>query len=329
LSASSLWVPVGQADAIGTAQAALQPVPLPHTNTPRGDFSYRMTPGQEISDEFELSNYTAQPQSYFLYGADGYDNQSGGFVLRQRGYHNVEVGKWISILTSSYTVAPHTAVIIPFAVQVPLDASPGDHVGGVVALNAATAPAINGKVSVQIRQGLAVAVYVRVVGPVHPAVAITKVGALSSEPTLAFVNGDSKAHVFFTVDNVGNEDLHATAKANVEDVFGRTVKTFPSVKMPLIIPGAIFTVIEPPWKPLPIAGPEHIVVHLSTDKAGTISATDILWILPWLLVLALVVVILAIVGLLLWRRRRRRRPQPAQEPEPVPQPETEEVGAAP
>ncbi len=321
VGATSLVVPVGTAGAVTTPSYSLEPVSLPNSTTPRSDFTYALRPGQSLTDEVALSNFTAQPLSFFLYGADGYNTPAGGgFALRHRGYHNLEVGAWITFITNTYTVPPHTAVAFPFAVRVPLNASPGDHVGGVVALQAAATPANKGKSAFEIRQGIAVAVYVRVSGPLHPGVAITRVGAQTSEPALAFAESNGRASVFFTIQNVGNVDLNATATAKVTDIFGRTVKTFPPAKLAVVTPGAIFTVIEPAWKPLPIAGPEHIVAKLVTDKAGTVSGTDILWIIPWVIIAALVVIILGILGWWQWRRRRRRRRSDL-----APEPEAEEV----
>lgn len=327
VGAISLVVPVGTAGAITTANDALQPVSLPNSTTPRSDFTYALRPGQNLTDEVALSNFTDQPQSFLLYGADGYNVQAGGgFALRPRGYHNVEVGTWVTLVTSTYTLPPRTSAAFPFEVRVPLNASPGDHVGGVVALNVASTPAASGKVTFKIRNGIAVAIYVRVSGPIHPGVTVTRVGALTSEPALAFANGDSRASVFFTIENIGNVDLRGTATAKATDVFGRTVKTFRPVKLALITPGAIFTVIEPVWKSLPAAGPQHVVVRFVTDKAGTATAADILWIIPWVIIAVLAAIILGIVFWRLRRRRRRRRLQPslAAEPEPA-----EPVGAAP
>ncbi len=324
----SLVVPVGTAGAITTTNYALQPVSLPNSTTPRSDFTYALRPGQNLTDEVALSNFTDQPQSFLLYGADGYNVQAGGgFALRPRGYHNVEVGTWVTLVTSTYTLPPRTSAAFPFEVRVPLNASPGDHVGGVVALNVASTPAASGKVTFKIRNGIAVAIYVRVSGPIHPGVTVTRVGALTSEPALAFAKGNGRASVFFTIHNVGNADLQGTATAKVTDIFGRTVKTFRPVKLALITPGAIFTVIEPVWKSLPVAGPQHVVVRFVTDKAGTVSASDLLWIIPWVIVAVLVAIILAIIFWRRLRRRRRRRqlqPSLAAEPEPA-----EPVGAAP
>jgi hypothetical protein len=326
--AISLAVPVGTAGAISTANYALQPVSLPNSTTPRSDFTYALRPGQNLTDEVALSNFTDQPQTFLLYGADGYNvTAGGGFALRPHGYHNVEVGTWITLITTTYTLPPRTSADFPFEVRVPLNASPGDHVGGIAALNVASTPAASGKVTFQIRHGIAVALYVRVSGPLHPGVAVTRVGALTSEPALAFAEGNGRASVFFTIHNIGNVDLRGTATVKVTDVFGDTVRTFRPVKLALVTPGAIFTVIEPVWKPLPAAGPQHVVVRFVTDKAGTATAADILWIIPWVIVAVLAAIIL---GIVFWwrlrRRRRRRRLQPslAAEPEPA-----EPVGAAP
>ena len=313
----ALVLPQTTAGAITTAEFSLTPVTQAGSTTPRSDFSYALPPGQSLTDEFALSNYTDQPQSFFLYSSDGYNiNPGGAFALRPRTYHNVEVGAWVTIPTSTYTVPARTTATFPFALHVPPNGSPGDHVGGIVALNFGSATTTKGRVTFNIRQGLAVALYVRVSGPAHPGVAITRLGALSSEPALAFAEGNSRASVFFTIHNIGNLELRATANVKVKDIFGRTVKSFRPVELSLIAPGAIFTVIEPVWKSLPIAGPQHIVVSLVTNKAGTVSAGEDLWIFPWVIIAVLVAIILGVV--VWWRLRRRRQPQPSEAPEPEP-----------
>lgn len=322
----TLVLPQTTAGAITTANFSFQPVTQAGSTTPRSDFSYALPPGQSLTDEIALSNYTDQPQSFFLYSSDGYNvSQGGAFALRPRGYHNVEVGSWVTLPVSTYTIPARTTATFPFALHVPPNGSPGDHVGGIVALNFGSASTTKGRVTFNIRQGLAVALYVRVSGPAHPGVAITRVGALSSVPALAFAEGNSRASVFFTIHNIGNLELRATANVKATDIFGRTVKIFRPVKLSLIAPGAIFTVIEPVWKSLPIAGPQHIVVSLVTNRAGTVSAGEDLWVFPWVIIAVLVAIILGIVVWWRLRRRRRQRLQPSEVPEPEP---AEVVGVA-
>lgn len=288
---------------------------------PRGDFTYTLGPSKDVLDSVELANVTGRPEIFEVFPADAYNiSRGGGFALRPRGYHNVGVGSWLHLALpdTPYTVPPHTKATIPFTVVTPSNASPGDHAGGIVALDVTPVPGIPGRVKVQVNRGVGVPVFVRVPGPLHPGLAVSGLGAVTSVPWLAFANGSSKAVIHFQIENIGNVVLNPVGRIRVTDIFGRTVKTFRPVHFEPLLPGSRASVTEPVWKPLPVAGPENIVVRLGAAGARTAVASDTFWIIPWLLV-AVIVLLLALVAW--WWRRRRRR---AGAPEPI-QPEPSEA----
>lgn len=306
-AASLVSAPAQPAGAVTTGQFSLEPSTPSGSRTPRSDMSYVLKPGQRFSDSVQLSNFTAKAQTFAIYGADGYNiPQGGGLGLRPLGYHDVGVGAWVHLPTNRYTVPAHTTATFPVEVEVPADASPGDHVGGIVALDESKIAGHKGPVKVKVHRGVAVAVYVRVIGPLHPGVAVTAVGARASESPFAFAGGDSRATVYATIRDTGNVQLRAEVKVDVTDAFGRTVKTFAPVQVPVLVPGDTFTVLEPPWRSLPIAGPEHVHVTVVTNRAGTATAGGTFWVVPWVLVGIVLAVLALLVAWLWWRRRRRR-----------------------
>jgi hypothetical protein len=308
-SATALAATPEPAGAIATQTFTFEPVSPPNATVPRTDFSYVLHPGARLVDEVALSNLSDTPQRFLLYASDGYDLKNGGyFVLEPRTVRPTGVGAWVHLVTNAYTVPPRMTATIPFSLDVPPNAPPGDHAGGIVALDVTPQPTKQGKVTVNIRRGIGIALYVRVIGPLHPGIVITTVGATTSQPALDFAQGTSSAVVYFTVKNVGNVDLRGVATAKVTDLFGRVVKVFPPAKFSVIVPGAVFTVLEPRWKPLPIAGPEHVTVTLTTNAAGTVVAGSTFWIVPWVLVVAIVILLALVVA---WRIRRRRTRPPA------------------
>ena len=271
------------------------------------DFSAR--PGQSIEDAFTLSNDTAQAIDFSVYPADAYDiTAGGGFALRGSGQRDVGVGAWIHLpatVAHGYTVPAGTAATVPFTVVVPADASPGDHAGGIVALDVTEAPSSSSRVQFQVRRGVGVRVYLHVLGPVRPGLAVTGVQARTSVPPFAFATGSGSADVRFDVVNTGNTLFpRVRVEAYATNAFGQTVKTFRPTVLTAVLPGSHETVSEPTWRGLPFAGP--VTVHVRAVGAGTVAtASGGWWVVPWILVGAAIVVVALLVAW--WRRRRRHR----------------------
>ena len=141
------------------------------------------------------------------------------------------------------------------------------------------------------------------IGPEHPALSVTDIEPAASSPPFAFLTGSGVAHLRFTVVNLGNTMFPTvTATAYATNAFGRRVKTFAPVHLTAVLPGSSETVVEPPWTPLPFAGP--VTVHVEVDggdvhQQGAAS----FWVVPWV-PLALLVGVVAFLTFRLVRRRR-------------------------
>jgi hypothetical protein len=237
------------------------------------------------------------------------------------------VGTWIDTHLGSavYGLDGSTKVTLNFSVTVPQNATPGDHAGGIEALNVTpVAQPTNGPAHFIIHRGIGVAVFIRVAGPVSATAAVNDIAVKSSVPALGF--GRRTANVSFQLENTGNTILTGQATATVTDLFGRTVKTFRPVGVQPFVPGDRFTIQEPTWNNLPFIGPE--TVHVTFTSPGMREATgdSTFWIFPWLLVL----LILLILGLVIWRiiAWRRKRAGKAGQPAEVSGPEAGGGGSA-
>ncbi len=259
-------------------------------------------PGQTVSDTAVLTNYSTQTLDFDVYGSDAYNTRRlGVFTLNPPNVHPKDVGSWIDLPVNQYNLPPRTATEFHFEVKVPTNASPGDHAGGIVALNLApnTNPASGTQVAVQ--RGEGIAVYVRVPGPLVPGVAAANVGATYSSSPLGF--GSSWAQVHYQVVNTGNEVLNGKAQVIATDIFGSTVHTFRPVPITALIPGQREAIIEPKWNGLPFFGPVHLKVILTTTVVKS-SGQAQFWVVPWLLIL---IVILILIAAFVWWRRRRKK----------------------
>jgi hypothetical protein len=287
----------------------------------RGIFDYSMRPGQTITDAATITNFTNSPLDFYIYPADAYNVPvGGGFALRDRSEPRRQVGAWITLpnsLNTIYTVPARTSANLGFQITAPLNAAPGDHAGGIVALDVTPLTEIQGHTRVNLHRGVGVRVYVDILGPRHPGLNVTNIQSRDSVPALAWANGNSNAYPTFQVQDSGNTIFNAVeAKLWATNVFGRTVKTYPDRFLEGMLPGNKVTVYEKKWNSLPVAGP--ITLHVKLVAQGiNQDFSNTFWIVPWLLILIIVVVLVLLFLAWRWRRRRRER---AEQFEPEPQP---------
>ncbi|HWB34572.1 MAG TPA: DUF916 domain-containing protein, partial [Rugosimonospora sp.] len=99
----------------------------------RDYFRYALAPGAQVTDQVRVSNLGSAPLTFAVYATDAYTTDDGSFALLTAADKPRDVGTWIVLGARAYTVAPGTYLDIPFRLAVPTNASPGDHVGGVIA----------------------------------------------------------------------------------------------------------------------------------------------------------------------------------------------------
>lgn len=277
----SVWSASAAASPAPTSNSfSLSPVSPDNVAVRRSDFRYQIRPGQAVTDSVQLFNFSAQPKEFELYAANAYDTAAGVFALAPRGASKTGIGLWTQLPVADTAVPAQSSQTITFHVAVPANAPPGDYAGGLVAL-VVTPSSTPTASKVSLREGVAAAMYVRVAGPLHPAAMVIAVRTHLSVPSLSPVLGTSTARLGVVVHNSGNTDLTGSIQVKVTDMFGRTVKRFAQVPVPVLVPGATVTISEKPWRALPIAGPEHIYATFEALGIHAVSRTASVWVLPW------------------------------------------------
>jgi hypothetical protein len=139
----------------------------------RDYFVYQLRPRQRFRDTIGVTNLTDRPLTFKMFAKDAFDTKDGAFALQDDPERPVGVGSWIHLPLTQLTVKPNTRVDIPFQIIVPANATPGDHAGGIIG---ALLPDSLRKSSdrVLVERRVAARVYVRVDGPLHPGISITK-----------------------------------------------------------------------------------------------------------------------------------------------------------
>ncbi|MFC9971101.1 WxL protein peptidoglycan domain-containing protein [Spirillospora sp. NPDC127200] len=259
---------------VGPANRSAAPAARPH-------FALQAPPGATVRDAVRIANLTDRPLTFRLYGADAYNTpRDAGFALRTADEPARDVGAWTRLGVRSLTLPPRTAKEVPFQIAIPVNATPGEHIGGIVALNdAVESVQRSGGARIGLRRAVAARVYLRVAGPAAPGVRADGLTVTRSEPFMPFL-GKGRGTLRYSVANTGNLRIAPTAKVRATGAFGRTVKEWPDRRLPEILPGQS-TVIDLPWEGTPPLDAVTVRVEL-TAPDGVVSRTRTGFVaVPW------------------------------------------------
>jgi hypothetical protein len=303
----------------GTASAASNglwsvfPTELPG-QPPRAFVQPELTPGKPYTDSVTVANYTAASLTFHLYGADAINTAGGGLSLRRRTDVQTDIGKWITLPYSQLTVPARSAAVVPFTILPPAQASPGDHVGGIVAEETQGTTSKAGSIPITVIQAVGVRVYGRVVGALSPGLDVRRLSLTAATSASTQILGTVDARVSFSVVNSGNTVLSPVAHVVLTTTFGTAATR--RIGIDQLLPGSsLHYALKFPGV--------NTLGHLSaqvtvTSAQARASDTASLWAVPWAL-LAIIVLALVLLITLFVRFRRRRR---ARTPTPgMPQPE--------
>ncbi|GAA1624631.1 WxL protein peptidoglycan domain-containing protein [Catellatospora bangladeshensis] len=286
------------AQAAGNGRWAVTPTP-PATPgpTPRQYFFLESPPGQTVIDSVRVANLTDRPMTLRLYGADAFNTSSdGGFGLRPEKERQQGIGSWTRLGLADVVVPAKRQADIPFTITVPANATPGDHVGGVVAAEAVPSGQLDsGGLTVGVTHAVAARVYLRVSGPTVPGLAVTELTA-------------DRTQVGYDLANTGNTHLLPDVAVTASGLFGhRVTAAGPGSRLDLV-PGArtrLRAALAGVW-PVDIVS-TTVTVTAEGGVRATSSTTTLVGVWPTLAALAL---LLAVAAVLLRRRRRARTPRP-------------------
>jgi len=271
----------------------------------RSALAYSAAPGTVVEDSVVVVNYGNVPAVYTVYAADAKNNEDGGFDLLPGDQASTDLGSWISVSQTEVAVPPGRQAVIPITISIPLDATPGDHVAGIVASNP-TESETNSGPSVIVDRRTGVRVYLRVDGPLDPSLAITD---LTTTYHHAVNSLSGSADVSFTVENRGNVRIGGTPTVSIGGPLGLGTKKLQLDTFEEILPGqrANFSVR---LEGVPALFLNTTTVSISPDpQAGAdlpkaFVGKDRFFAPPITFLVILFAVALGVLG---WRRLRGRR----------------------
>ncbi|WP_327414089.1 WxL protein peptidoglycan domain-containing protein [Streptomyces sp. NBC_01233] len=289
--------------------------------TDRAYFFHQGAAGTALADSVTILNSSDKDLTFQIFATDAVNTPAGGaFALLPVETRPKDVGAWIALppeTAGTVTVPAKGRKDIPFTVKVPADATPGDHVGGIVALNTAVEGVQQeGKVQVGVKRSVGARLYFRVPGPLTPGLSVEDVRISRSAPLLPWVK-DARATVSYTLVNRGNMVVEPKVTVSAEGLFGRDVLDRPARELKLtLLPGQRIELTEP-WPDAPQS--DWVTVRITAGATAhpdlvSRSETDFIAV-PWPAVGLFLV--LAGAGVTLWVLRRRRRAEHEQvEPAP-------------
>lgn len=280
-------------------------------------FSYAASAGSVLNDCFALVNISNQTLNLLVYGAAALTNADGSLGYQPDGAKRTGAGAWLRTPLFNgrplFSIRAQSTLTLPFQLDIPTDATPGDHTAGIAVGLVANIVGKNTK-KFTLEQRVVAKVYVRVAGTSVAKLEVTNVHASYSGTLNPFGTGD--ANVTYTVTNAGNVDLGANQKVSISGLFGDTGSAvdskghaFKPPVLPDLIPGSKTTLTVRFHNVLPEvllnASVRLTPIALPGSVDGTLHAvtgSSHFWAIPW----ALIVLILLLIALGYAQHRYRK-----------------------
>ncbi|BBH71508.1 hypothetical protein ACTI_81930 [Actinoplanes sp. OR16] len=296
------------AAATGNGEWAVTPTPAENPGpTPRLYFFLDAEAGETVKESVRVTNLTTKPRSFVIYGADAYNTaRNGGFAIRTRADQQKDLGAWVTSQVTAVEVPGRTSADIPFTIVVPANATPGDHVGGIVAMEAtASVSAQADGAAVNIQRAVAARVYLRVAGAVVPGLSVTDLHLDAPAPLLPTM---TPGQLEYTVANVGNVHLVPSAEVKATGLFGHRITMEGATPGSDMIPGAQGTFAMTATGIWPV---DVVTTTVTVRAEGDVFAqrSERTFVVSWTAV-ALLVALAVAAGWMIRRRRRARELRP-------------------
>ena len=197
-------------------------------------FIHTMAPGARTSDAALVMNKGGVPITLKLYAADAVTAINGGTSFTNEDEEKNGVARWLSVPVAELSLQAGEERVVPFAIKVPPDASPGQHVAGLVLeavpddVETANGSAQTG-LMVNVVRRVGVAVLIDVPGPHVTGLEITDI-------CLKQQDGDDGATFEFAVDNTGNVYVRGQGSLVISDREGMKLASIP-VEMDAVLAG--------------------------------------------------------------------------------------------
>ena len=192
--------------------------PANTTNGTRTQFEYSTDPGTQVVDFVVVANRGETPAEFAIYATDATnDVETGAFGLLPSDVAPTDLGAWITMDVDTVTLQPGEESTIPFNLLIPSDATPGDHVAGIIA-SISTVGENDEGTTVNLEQRVGARMYLRVSGDVAARAEISGVTTSFTPELNPFAFG--RMTVDYNVRNTGNVRVDVNQKVQITGPFG-------------------------------------------------------------------------------------------------------------
>ncbi len=258
-------------------------------------------PGEILYKEIKISNISAEDKEYFIYKRDIKGVEEGGVPIfadesaEKTGY---EISEWISLQTEPVRVGAGETITFPFNINVPENASPGSHFGGIFV--SVEAPKLR-EIGAGVGYEVASIVSIRISGDV---IDDARVRSFSTDKLFY-----SSKNVKFNakIENQGNILIQPRGPLTITSMLGGKPETIMvNEDLAGVFPGTIRE-LSFDWSSEGIGfGKYEAILALSYDGEDgqkTIDATAVFWVFPTKVIVPILIgfVSIIVIGYLLTR----------------------------
>ncbi len=265
-----------------------------------------MGPGETRQFNLEISNLSATDQTYYLFRKDITGVRPGGvpiFAEENAERTGFELSEWITLGVTEVDVPVNESAVVSFILEVPENASPGSHFGGVFV---SVEPPKLRSTGAAVGYEVANIISIRVAGEALESAQIRQFS------TDKYLYGSTNIKFLVRIENEGNVLVRPTGPLEVNNMFGKQVALLNfNESLSGVFPNTDRD-FEITWEDeSPGFGRYEAVLSTSYGSEGqknTISSTVTFWILPMNIlvpaIIILAVILLSIyVGVKLYIRR--------------------------
>lgn len=234
-------------------------------------------PGEQLLKDITITNLSDQENTYYLLKKDIVTVAEGGrpvYADPGREKTGFELTEWLDLEFDEVTLLPGEAKLVKVAINVPEDATPGSHFGGIFI---SMQPPRLRNVGASVGYEVANIVSIRISGDV------TESALIRSFKTNKFVYGETNVQFTADIENKGNVLIRPTGIIDVYNMVGAKVVSmdvndseagiFPYTKRDFSLT----------WKDQNIGFGRYqaeIAMSYGDDRRATIVSTVSFWILP-------------------------------------------------
>ncbi len=217
-----------------TDAIAVNPATNGTADKSRTRFEYQLNSGQPARDSIYVVNTGTSVQDVTLYARDAFADAKGDFLIQDQSVQPTDVGAWVEFSGGNsefkFTLQPRGFMTIPFDVLTPSNATPGDHVGAIVA------SAVTKGSNINIVRRVAVRLYARLSGQLKARLQLENVTSQTFvNPFNPFASNNV---VSYDITNVGNVELSADVSVKTDGPLGLFGGSTESVRLSNLLPGS-------------------------------------------------------------------------------------------